>query len=193
MGGNQPGTRSKAGGLVVQAGAGTGKTQFLVERYLDLLKEVSPLEIVAVTFTEKAALELRGRIRQGIQKAQVGWAPEHRERLLAQLAAAPIGTLHSLAARICREFPLEAGVPPDFQVLDEVEALLWLRDWLEEALLEALEGGTFDPLLEVLGYEGLRATLRHVVEDPLEASRLLEMGPLRMWENLRARIWDIVY
>ncbi|MCS6868111.1 UvrD-helicase domain-containing protein, partial [Thermus sp.] len=87
-------------GLLLQAGAGTGKTHWMAERYLALLEAGhSPLEVVAVTFTERAALELRNRIRKRVLERGLG------ERVLAELEAAPIGTLHALAARICREFP----------------------------------------------------------------------------------------
>lgn len=103
------------GNIAVIAGAGTGKTHMLAERYLYHLREheLSPLEVVAVTFTEKAAAELRSRIRSSVNQQ----LPE-RYDLLAELEAAQVSTIHALAVRICREHPLVADVPPDFAVLD---------------------------------------------------------------------------
>lgn len=169
-------------GLFLVAGAGTGKTYRLVRRYVEFLREgLSPLEVVAVTFTEKAALELRNRVRREVREAEV----PQKERVLAELEAAPIGTLHALAARICREFPEEAGVPADFQVLDDLEAALHLEAWLEEALLEELQDLGYAPLVEALGYEGLLDTLKAVAGDPLAARELLRKGPKVVAEAFR--------
>ncbi len=178
-----------ARGLALQAGAGTGKTHWMAQRYLALVEGgCSPLEVVAVTFTERAAQELRSRVRGLLREAVREGRVE--ERRLAELEAAPIGTLHALAARICREFPEEAGVPADFQVMDDLEAPLFLGDWVEEALLKALED-SYTPLLEVVGYEGLRQTLERVAEDPLGARGLLR--DLRWREGLRAEAWRGLY
>ena len=169
-------------GLFLRAGAGTGKTHRLVRRYLEFLEAgLSPLEVVAVTFTEKAALELRNRVRREVRKASVS----QKERVLAELEAAPIGTLHALAARICREFPEEAGVPADFQVTDDLEAPLLLEAWLEESLLKELKGPGYAPLVDALGYEGLLDTLRAVAKDPLAAWELLRKRPDEVAQALR--------
>ena len=173
-------------GLFLRAGAGTGKTHRLVRRYLEFLKEgLSPLEVVAVTFTEKAALEIRNRVRREVR----GTCVPQKERVLAELEAAPIGTIHALAARICREFPEEAGVPADFQVMDDLEAALLLETWLEEALLEELQNPGYVDLMEALGYEGLLDTLRAVAGDPLAARELLRKGPKEVAETLRLEAW----
>lgn len=180
------------------AGAGTGKTYTLAERYLGFLEEgLSPLQVVAVTFTERAALELRHRVRQMVGERSLG----HKERVLAELEAAPIGTLHALAARVCREFPEEAGVPADFQVMEDLEAALLLEAWLEEALLEALQDPRYAPLVEAVGYEGLLDTLREVAKDPLAARELLEKGlgevakalRLEAWRGLRRRMEELFH
>jgi ATP-dependent helicase/nuclease subunit A len=94
------------GSVVVVAGAGTGKTHMLTERYLHHLSEDgrSPLEVVAVTFTEKAAEELRSRVR-----VRARGLPTTREDLLAELETVQISTIHALCVRVCREHPEEAG------------------------------------------------------------------------------------
>jgi len=158
----------------------------MAERYLAFLRKgFSPLEVVAVTFTERAALELRNRVRARVQEEE---GLENKEKLLAELEAAPIGTLHALAARICREFPEEAEVPGDFQVMDDLEARLLLGEWVEEALLEALKDSKYAPLVEAVGYEGLLATLEKVAEDPLSAQEALAKG-LEVRKSLRQEAW----
>jgi len=150
------------GPVAVEAGAGTGKTHLMAHRYLWLVehKGFSPLEIVAVTFTEKAARELRARVRRVLQ-GQV--APERAY----EVEAAPIGTLHSLAARICREYPEEAEVHPSFRVLDEVESTLWLSEHLDEAL----EEGVPPELQQLLPYSLLEEALLTLLRQPLEAEQ----------------------
>jgi ATP-dependent helicase/nuclease subunit A len=121
--------------LFVEAGAGAGKTSALVGRVLTLVDDGVPIEsIAAITFTEKAAGELRQRVREGLSVEPVS---EVRRAALAALDGAPIGTLHAFARRILFEFPIEAGVPPGFTVLDELESQLGLDErW--EALLDDL-------------------------------------------------------
>ena len=111
--------------LFVEAGAGSGKTKSLVDRVTTLvLTDAVPLrDIAAVTFTEKAGAELRDRLRANFEK--VWRAADGAQRRLAadaldDLDAAAIGTLHSFAQRILTMHPIEAGLPPLVEVLDEV-------------------------------------------------------------------------
>ena len=115
----------------VEAGAGSGKTRALVDRVEALvLDDAIPLEqIAAITFTEKAAAELRDRVRQRFEAtAHDGAAdddPQRRDRAaeaLLQLDGAAIGTLHSFAQRLLGEHPVEAGLPPGVDVLDEISS-----------------------------------------------------------------------
>lgn len=117
--------------LVVEAAAGTGKTTALVERILSLLRTGTATlasgknDLVAVTFTEKAAGEMKLRLRTEIERARNALAdgPE-RERLdhaLEQLEAARIGTIHAFCADILRERPVEARIDPLFEVAAEDE------------------------------------------------------------------------
>lgn len=103
--------------LVAAAGAGSGKTHTLVERFVRLLGEHRIDELVAVTFTEAAAAELRERIRRAVMTR-----PElahHR----AHLDESYVGTIHSLCHRILGEFPLEAGFDGASRILGEDEAI----------------------------------------------------------------------
>jgi ATP-dependent helicase/nuclease subunit A len=114
--------------LFVEAGAGSGKTSALVNRVLALVTNghVELRRIAAITFTEKAGAELRDRIRAALEKAAEA-DPEGevgaRCRLaLEQLDGAAIGTLHAFAQRLLTEHPVEAGLPPRVEVLDEVSS-----------------------------------------------------------------------
>ncbi|MGP3981430.1 UvrD-helicase domain-containing protein [Streptomyces sp. KR80] len=115
--------------LFVEAGAGSGKTRSLVDRIVATVlapEDAVPLRhIAAVTFTEKAAAELRDRLRIAFQdklaEARTGSAAATRAaEALKDLDSAAIGTLHSFARRILTEHPVEAGLPPVIEVLDEV-------------------------------------------------------------------------
>jgi ATP-dependent helicase/nuclease subunit A len=107
--------------LFVEAGAGTGKTTALVGRILALVEGGVPMRgIAAITFTEAAAAELRDRIRAAlVRAAHEGAVPAD---MVAEVDEAAISTLHSFAQRLLAEHPLEAGLPPSFDVLDEIQA-----------------------------------------------------------------------
>ena len=113
--------------LFVGAGAGSGKTTELVNRVLALVVAgAAPLEsIAAITFTEKAAAELRDRIRHRLEEgasAPSRIVADRCRTALEQLDGAAIGTLHAFAARLLSEHPIEAGIPPLVEVLDEVSS-----------------------------------------------------------------------
>jgi ATP-dependent helicase/nuclease subunit A len=156
------------GSVAVTAGAGTGKTYMLVERYLYYLRErdVSPLEMVAVTFTDKAARELRSRIRSAVAQQ----LPDAAD-ILAEVEAAQISTIHTLAAGICRQYPQEAGVAPDFTILDDLEGGIWLADRLQEALAKLPE-----TLYRQIPYSLLSQVLEILIADPISAQRSLAKG-----------------
>ena len=127
--------------IIVSAGAGSGKTRILVSRYISLFLADSDLKIdnvVAITFTDKAAAELKNRVdtafREYLARSN---DPEIRKRLadlLEDLSLAWIGTIHGFCRRILREFPLDAGVDADFSVLDEFESVGIVSDSIEDTL-----------------------------------------------------------
>jgi len=107
----------------VEAGAGTGKTSLLIERLYNLAVEKgAPVEkIAAITFTEKAAVELKLRLREKLEQEKNVTGGNRRRRIaraLEDLEYAPVGTIHSFAAGLLREKPVEAGIDPQFEVLD---------------------------------------------------------------------------
>ncbi len=138
---------------IVSAGAGSGKTRVLVERFLYILSRYGEdpeiLErVVAITFTEKAATEMKGRIRRRLaermEEANRSGRPDeaHRwYRLMVDSERAAIMTIHAFCARLLRDFPVEAGLDPQFAVLDEVEGRLLLRDAVRETLFATGRSG----------------------------------------------------
>src|SRR6185436_14270199 len=122
---------------VVWASAGTGKTRKLVEVYLDLLEQgVDPLRIVAMTFTEKAAAEMRDRIRTALYAKPGQWM-----RTIALLPAAPISTIHGFCGILIREHAFHLGVDPFFTILDEQRSLDLAREAARETIREAIRSG----------------------------------------------------
>ncbi len=170
--------------MIVEAAAGTGKTSELVLRMASVLAEgrAEIEEIVAVTFTEKAAGELKLRLRSGIERARRVASDEGRranlERALAHLEEARISTIHGFCADLLRERPVEAGVDPAFRVMTEAEADRRYGEafgrWLEQILARPPEG--------------LRRLLRRREHGPGPIERLRRAGQeLIAWRHFTAR------
>ena len=139
--------------LIVEAAAGTGKTTELVRRILRVLEtgRATMVEIVAVTFTEKAAGELKLRLREALERAradaEASGSVDVKARLdlaLETLEEAHVNTIHGFCADLLRERPVEATVDPLFAVFTETQAgRLYsraFRDWLQAALQDPPEG-----------------------------------------------------
>jgi ATP-dependent exoDNAse (exonuclease V) beta subunit len=134
--------------LVVEAAAGTGKTTELVRRILRVLAtgRARMSQIVAVTFTEKAAGELKLRLREALEIERAQASGDERQRLenaLETLEEAHVNTIHGFCADVLRERPVEARVDPMFTVLTDAQAnALYtraFRAWLQEALRDPPE------------------------------------------------------
>ena len=172
--------------LVVEAAAGTGKTTELVNRILRILAtgRTTVERIVAVTFTEKAAGELKLRLREALERERSSLdAPDQRQLLdsaLASLEEAHVSTIHGFCAELLRERPVEARVDPLFAVLTETQA----ERLFEEAFGSWIQGQLADPP------EGVRRALRRT--NPLSffgASRPSAAdGPI---DRLRRAAWDL--
>lgn len=132
--------------LIVEASAGTGKTTALVGRIVAVLENGRTTidKIAAVTFTHKAAGELKLRLREELDKARQQRSSAELEHALEHLEEASIGTIHSFCAQLLRERPVEAKVDPAFQELSEQESSrLYQRSfriWLERRLAEPSPG-----------------------------------------------------
>ena len=178
--------------LVVLAAAGSGKTHVLVERMLALLDANPdwPLEsLVAITFTRRAGREMRERLRDRLRKRSQGAEPEDRDRWRRHLASvddACIGTIHSLCTRVLKVCAAEAGLDPDFRVMQEDEFGIALDEALEETLVRLAE--IADPALALFAeydrdqiMDALRDHVGQPVPDPVPED-LLEQWR-RDWER----------
>ena len=180
--------------LLVEAAAGTGKTSELVSRLVAVLAEGRGIiqSVVAVTFTEKAAGELKLRLRERLEEARQASAAgsPRRARLdeaVAHLEEARVGTIHGFCNDLLHERPVEARVDPRFQVLVEPDA-------------EALYRRAFDAWIEgqlERPPEGVRRALRRraTLDDGDPAERLRRAGwTLAGWRDFRApwrrEAWD---
>ena len=147
--------------LLVEAGAGSGKTTALTDRMVALIQSGTAKvdEIAAVTFTRKAATELRERF-QGALEAKLGESSSNSaegdllNQALRGIDRAFLGTIHAFCARLLRERPLEAGIDPAFEETPEAD-MLRLRKSYWHSFLERLVAEE-DPILEELADVGLR-------------------------------------
>jgi ATP-dependent helicase/nuclease subunit A len=145
--------------VALSSGAGCGKTTVLTERFLSALDESGgrPLRaLVALTFTEKAARELRHRIRKQCRERLASGEDAARWwAVLRGLDAAPIGTFHEFCARLLRRHALHAGIDPEFAILDESIAAS-LREEAVRAALRRLLAARDADLIDLATDYGLR-------------------------------------
>jgi len=171
--------------VIVTAGAGTGKTRTLVARYVRLLEEgKAPRRVVAITFTEKAAREMRNRVRKAVsiraESARDATEKRHWADLEAGMDAARIGTIHSLCSEILRAHPAEAGIDPRFDVIDEGAAAALKARAVEDVLLWALDDPDSVQLYAVFSAHALRGLLTHLLNRRLDAAMLFNNDDLEM-------------
>jgi ATP-dependent helicase/nuclease subunit A len=172
--------------IAVTAGAGSGKTRVLVGRYLHLLEQGHPLRsLVAITFTDKAAREMRTRIRTAIQQRLNEFPTSNIQRptsnlqsqtsnlwqqAFAELDAARIGTIHSQCAEILRAHPVEAALDPNFVVLEEGQSAAWQAQAIDAALVWAATRLDTAPLITLFRESGLHAILSTLIEKRLDVA-----------------------
>ncbi|MCW2979765.1 MAG: family ATPase, partial [Solirubrobacterales bacterium] len=135
---------ARAHDVLLEAGAGSGKTGVMVERYTRLVVDqgISPDAVLAFTFTDKAAAELRARVRAELSRRAVGSgaAAVRAAGLLSTMGGAWITTIHGFCNRVLAAHPVAAGVDPGFRVLDQPEAERAAREAFDAALTEFLAG-----------------------------------------------------
>ena len=153
--------------IAVTAGAGSGKTLSLVARYLHLLEQGYPLRsILAITFTEKAAREMRSRIRAALSPLPRGDEPGAME----SLDSARIGTIHSLCAEILRAYPAEAKLDPAFDVLEDGLAAALQAEAIDSGLAWAATDESSTALFASFKESDLREVLRILMSHRLDIS-----------------------
>jgi ATP-dependent helicase/nuclease subunit A len=166
--------------IVVTAGAGSGKTRALVARFLAQVEAGAPLRsLVAITFTDKAAREMRSRIRDYL-------TPLEADR---EVDSARIGTIHSLGATILRAHPAEAGVDPDFEVLDENTSAALRAQAVEAALAWAANDAGAAILFALLQENALREILTALLGQRLAARAAFDAAAdaRAIWQAALAR------
>jgi ATP-dependent helicase/nuclease subunit A len=174
--------------VVLEASAGTGKTWVLVERYVNLLLAgVEPEHILAVTFTRKAAADMRqriiGRLEEAGRTSQLS-AARWRD-LRERLGDIAISTIDAFCLSLIREFPLEAGVDPGFDLADETEIPRLIGEALDRALrlgrhlarTDADVAMVFIQLRDRRLREGLAALLDRRLVATTVLRRFLQFGP----------------
>ena len=171
--------------LIVEAAAGSGKTHLLVERIVALLASgAAPGGILAISFTTKAAAELRDRVHQRLhQLALDPSCPAERaglyETVLDALPSLRIGTFHAFCQDLLTRFALHADVPPGFELLEEGEALIdpLLTSWAQGLRRDAVLFACFERLLERLGLHGTRGALKTFVAHRADWWAFIESAP----------------
>jgi ATP-dependent helicase/nuclease subunit A len=163
--------------LFVDAGAGTGKTTAIVERIAELVANgrIAMAQLVAITFTEAAAAELRTRVREALQavaqrSTRTGAERARCARASTEIGDASIDTIHAFAGDLLRTYPLHAGLPPDITTMDEIESDLdfdeHFRSWFEAVADDAQHRDTVrSALLLGLGPDRIQMLARALHEN----------------------------
>ena len=162
--------------VALEASAGTGKTRVLVDRYVRLLEAgVAPRNILAITFTRKAAAEMRQRVMATLrQRQREGGIPPARWREIRDaFGDIGISTIDAFCLSLLHEFPLEAGVDPGFDLADETETPRFIEASLDSALAIgraiSLDDADVALLLTELGEPRLRKALTALLDRRLVA------------------------
>ncbi|MFH1429350.1 MAG: UvrD-helicase domain-containing protein [Candidatus Margulisiibacteriota bacterium] len=152
--------------ICVSAGAGSGKTSVLTERFIYILQaeqqndpEFSADNILTLTFSEEAANEMKRRIAEGLEKRGLA-------DMVPELEKAYVSTIHAFCNRLLRENVFEAGLDPEFEVLDGVEAGFMLSQNLEELFqkLFASKDADFLDLLSVYSVDELKVSILDIYD-----------------------------
>jgi ATP-dependent helicase/nuclease subunit A len=184
--------------VVLEASAGTGKTRVLVERYVNLLRAgVDPDHILAITFTRKAAAEMRERIiarlREASRRSEIDLA--RWRDLKERLGDIAISTIDAFCLSLLREFPLEADVDPGFELAEDTEASRLVAESLDQALricrAAAREDDDVALVFAQLGERrlrvGLTALLHRRLVAPHAVRRFLARGPQHLTAAVACR------
>lgn len=174
--------------VAVSAGAGSGKTRVLVERYIYILKnglyypqqEIKASDILAITFTRKAAAEMKERVRKTIDGLSRNddinrsfWKQQ-----LKELEKAQITTIHSLCNRILKENPVEAALDPSFQVVEEFEGQAFLEKCIKDYFRSSLHKGNNALEMLIKNY-GVQGTLRQLNVLVPKFTEIIKFGDLQ--------------
>ncbi len=131
------------GNILVSASAGSGKTHTMIERVKRLILEkgVSVNQILAVTFTESAAADMKEKLKKALTEQIDKCDNKTLIKELSEIPTADISTLHSFCGRLIRQFFFEVGLSPDFKIIDEAESLVMRFECIEKAFKEFYDLG----------------------------------------------------
>lgn len=167
--------------VLVSAGAGSGKTHVLVERYIELLRcnpDMAVSNIVAVTYTRKAAAEMRTRLKSKIAQLQVTADSEERARwnqCYTEIDGARIVTIHSLCESILKAFPVDAAIDPQFEIVDDVGQSQLLRNAMDRAFREVIDDSAEElELLLQQNIEDLRFWMQQCMKSSTQFKEALD-------------------
>ena len=127
-----------SGNILVSASAGSGKTHTMIERVIRLIleKKARVNEILAVTFTEAAAAQMREKLKNALSKKISDDGKLEFIDQLSLIATSDISTLHAFCARLIRTYFFEVGLTPDFKIADESEAQILKNESIDKAFKE---------------------------------------------------------
>lgn len=160
--------------VVLSSGAGCGKTHVLTERFLSHLRDddAEVGQIVAITFTDRAARQMRDRIRRSVTAQLLAAASDDEaarwDRHLRNLETAQVSTIHAFCGSLLRQYAFDAGLDPGFDVLDEVLAANFRADAYAQALQDLLTAGSptghdLEHLVVLYGWRPVVAAVEHLV------------------------------
>ncbi|MBA7710405.1 ATP-dependent helicase/nuclease subunit A [subsurface metagenome] len=179
--------------LVITAGAGTGKTAVLTRRIIKILHEekLSLDRLMVVTFTDKAAVEMKERIYSAIEREIENNGDEHFKRLKDNFLDNRISTFHAFCAGLLRQYPIEAGIDPYFRVMDEVDKVFFLRRVINRTINELAEDRK-NPDLSILSIEWSKSAIANAVYSLIQkredAGSWLHECILLKWQEFSKRL-----
>lgn len=177
--------------VYVRASAGTGKTYTLTQRYLEIVERnltdcsFTLQNILAITFTKAAALEMRTRIREELlKKSQTaeGVGADRLKTLLGQFDRANIMTIDALEGQIIRENPVEAVLDPNYTLLGEEEYRLKIKEEVRHFLLTMLDDGDYSYLRQSFEFRNIAKILSDLVQK--DKREILQSDELLQFEGL---------
>ncbi|MBN1352982.1 UvrD-helicase domain-containing protein [candidate division KSB1 bacterium] len=179
--------------LAISAGAGAGKTAVLTRRIIKILREqkLALNRLMVVTFTDKAAVEMKERVYTAIDR-QIDFTGEaHFKKLRDDFLKNRISTFHAFCAALLREYPIEAQIDPYFRVMDETDKIFFLRRVIERSIAEMAEQKNH-PDLTVLSREWSKTAIVNAIYAIIQKRE--DLGPwvrdiqICEWDEFQTRL-----
>lgn len=189
---------------VVTANAGSGKTLVLTHRFLETIlhENINYNQIVAITFTEKAASELQNKIAAAIDLKLKEPIYKNNRRLINfrnYLHSAKISTIHSFCSDLIKLYPVNAGIDPQFRVIEDFEKDEFIEKAIEETFLESIEDELTRDLLRIFGKSKLINQITSMINSRYQTDLMIKRFYERSsneredFENYLMKIRDIYY